>query len=205
MKRILIAIVVLVCSCEFAQAGYLDSLIIGAGGGVTNFESKKFEISTRKVYTSRKNPYELSFGMNYRTFEASFDSLGGLTANSIGLFAGVDIFLYKGIFVGLRWDVATYNWLNSASEDRFKERGKDYTPGPFMGMAFSFLAGFDAYLADRWNLRFLWQGGMHNYKISNGSFTVWNYSKDSKGATKREGFFNYVQSICVILEYQLTN
>jgi hypothetical protein len=122
------------------------------------------------------------------------------------MFAGCNVYLFKDVFVGLRWDLASYNWLNQASKDKFTDRGKSYTPGPFMGMAFSFIAGFNANLADRWNMKVYWQAGMHNYKISNGSFTLWNYSKNDSGKEDvREGFFNYIQSFMITLEYQLTD
>lgn len=170
MRKLILFTIFVVSIKTSVLAGITDSLSIGMGGGINNYNTYKGEIYLKSDLSLPNRKYELKAGFNNRTYELSFDGVSDLKAYSVGIFADAAIYpFYNGFLAGVRWELVNFNWLTEASKNRI-ELENNYTPtNLYTGTCVFLQLGYNFKLTEDLGLKVYGQPGMQQFTISNGT------------------------------------
>jgi hypothetical protein len=190
-KNIIIAgcliLAVTVCS---AQSKLFKNLSLGLNGGYTNYQTFTPEIFVQKNLTLFNRQFEPKVGINYRSVESSFQGVGHLATNSIGLFGEATIFpFHKYFFAGVRWELIT---LNRFTANAMKELNSNLSSIIFGGTNFYGTVGIDIPVFGKAGFRVYGMPGFKNYTVSDGRFSSGSYVFDG---TIRESHTEFVYQL----------
>ncbi len=163
-------------------------LSLGIGGGYTNAYKIKEEIYLKIPATLFDKRSEIKTGLNFRPYKVRhFDDIYNLKANSLGIFADLAVYPFeKYIFVGVRWEVLTFNWLNSESKKRIEDTNMYRVVNMYTGTSAYLQAGTELPINDKMGFKIYALPGLQNYKIkSAGRYSyVISYEKKSENQTR---------------------
>jgi hypothetical protein len=175
-KIILTSCLVLLCMFSMAQTKAFEHFSIGVGGGYTNYQTFSPEIAIHTNFTAFQRPFELKAGVDYRSFDASFQTLNDLETKSVGFFVDASLFpFHKYFYAGVRWNLIDFNWLTDSA---LKKLESNLSSNAFSGTSFYGIAGIDIPVTQNISFRLQGMPGVQQYKISDGNFSSGSYVLD---------------------------
>ncbi|MDR2010346.1 MAG: hypothetical protein LBQ22_07680, partial [Bacteroidales bacterium] len=141
-------------------------------------------------------PFEPKVGINFRNVESSFQGVGHLETNSIGLFGEATVFPFrKYFFAGVRWELITLNWLTS---NAMKELNSNLSSITFSGTNLYGTVGIDIPVFNKIGFRLYGMPGIKNYTVSDGSFSSGSYVSDGTVQESHTEFVYQINAAVVI-------
>lgn len=159
MKRYLLVVTLIIFSTQL-QAGLLDSLSLGLGGGYDSYATFRGDIYLKSGIKLFKKKAEIKMGINNRSYQLDFDGVNDLKAQSVGVFGDIAIYPFnKGLFTGVRWELINFNKLTTGSKAKV-EYERNYSPTSiYTGTCLFLQLGYDFRLSDKVGLKLYSQPG----------------------------------------------
>lgn len=187
------------------NAGVLDSLSFGLGGGYESYNTFRGEVYLKTDINLFNRKAEIKAGLNNRSYQLTFDNVKDLNASSIGFFGDIAIYPFnKGLFAGIRWELINFNWLSDNSKTKI-ENVRGYSPTSiYTGTCMFFQLGYNFQLSEKVGLKLFGQLGFQQFKITNGSSSSGGYVQS--GSTKDliiEDHYKFIYNLNLTIEFKI--
>jgi len=204
MKRIFL--ILMLCTLSFPLLALtIDDLSLGVGCGYESTGSLKGEFYVQSSDNLFKKNADFRVGISNRTYKLDFDGVSNLESHSIGLFCDAVIYPFdNGFYGGLRWEMINFNWLTADSKTQF-ENARSYTPSSlYTGTCMFFQIGYKMHLSDKCGFRLYAQPGFQQFRISNGTTSIGNYSGGSSSNNLiTEDHYEFIFNINMSIDFRI--